>query len=130
MKQHNSAVIKKDAAQFEKWCFQQTVELEHTRRELENSKREMERHQRELEFQKRKFEMEKNLEQENRSQSSNVVKGEMFFMGVGNEKSLRKRYKDLIKIYHPDNLNGDTGTIQEINREYQVLMQKLEVKYQ
>ena len=47
MKQHNSAVIKKDAAQFEKWCFQQTVELEHTRRELENSKREMERHQRE-----------------------------------------------------------------------------------
>ena len=45
MKQHNSAVIKKDAAQFEKWCFQQTVELEHTRRELENSKREMERHQ-------------------------------------------------------------------------------------
>ena len=56
--------------------------------------------------------------------------GEMFFMGVGNEKSLRKRYKDLIKIYHPDNLNGDTGTIQEINREYQVLMQKLEVKYQ
>ena len=64
MKQHNSAVIKKDAAQFEKWCFQQTVELEHTRRELENSKREMERHQRELEFQKRKFEMEKNLEQE------------------------------------------------------------------
>ena len=50
MKQHNSAVIKKDAAQFEKWCFQQTVELEHTRRELENSKREMERHQRELEF--------------------------------------------------------------------------------
>ena len=130
MKQHNSAVIKKDAAQFEKWCFQQTVELEHTRRELENSKREMERHQRELEFQKRKFEMEKNLEQENRNQSSNVVKGEMFFMGVGNEKSLRKRYKDLIKIYHPDNLNGDTGTIQEINREYQVLMQKLEVKYQ
>lgn len=70
------------------------------------------------------------FEQENRSQSSNVVKGEMFFMGVGNEKSLRKRYKDLIKIYHPDNLNGDTGTIQEINREYQVLMQKLEVKYQ
>ena len=132
MKQHNSAVIKKDAAQFDKWCFQQTVELEHTKRELENSKREMERHQRELERQKRKFEMEKNLEleQENRSQSSNVVKGEMFFMGVGNEKSLRKRYKDLIKIYHPDNLNGDTGTIQEINREYQVLMQKLEVKYQ
>lgn len=48
----------------------------------------------------------------------NVVKGEMFFVGVASEKMLKKRYKDLIKIYHPDNLEGDTGTIQEINREY------------
>lgn len=48
----------------------------------------------------------------------NVVKGEMFFTGVGNKQSLKKRYKDLIKIYHPDNLDGDHDTIQEINREY------------
>lgn len=46
------------------------------------------------------------------------LKGEMFFTGVGNEGALKRRYKDLIKIYHPDNLDGDTGTIQEINREY------------
>ena len=38
-----------------------------------------------------------------------------------NELALKKRYKDLIKIYHPDNLDGDTGTIQEINREYERL---------
>lgn len=48
----------------------------------------------------------------------NVVKGELFFTGVGNKQSLKKRYKDLIKIYHPDNLDGDHNTIQEINREY------------
>lgn len=48
----------------------------------------------------------------------NVVKGELFFSGVGSKQSLRKRYKDLIKIYHPDNLDGDNNTIQEINREY------------
>ena len=41
------------------------------------------------------------------------------------EISLKKRYKDLIKIYHPDNLAGDTGTIQEINREYDKLKEKL-----
>lgn len=52
------------------------------------------------------------------SSSANVVKGELFFSGVGSKQSLKKRYKDLIKIYHPDNLDGDKNTIQEINREY------------
>jgi len=53
-----------------------------------------------------------------RESSNKVVSGEMFFSGVGSKQSLRKRYRDLIKIYHPDNLDGDNGTIQEINREY------------
>jgi hypothetical protein len=52
---------------------------------------------------------------------SKVVKGELFFTGVGNRQSLKKRYKDLIKIYHPDNLDGDNSTVQEINREYDQL---------
>ena len=52
---------------------------------------------------------------------ANVVKGELFFSGVGNKQSLKKRYKDLIKIYHPDNLDGDKDTIQEINSEYNKL---------
>lgn len=50
-----------------------------------------------------------------------IVKGDMFFSGVENRKSLKKRYKELIKIYHPDNLDGDTNTIQEINSEYHKL---------
>ena len=45
----------------------------------------------------------------------------MFFSGVGSRQSLKKRYKDLIKIYHPDNLDGDKDTIQEINSEYNKL---------
>ena len=58
--------------------------------------------------------------------SSNIVKGEMFFCGVDNEDALKKRYKDLIKIYHPDNLYGDKNTLQEINKEYE----KLKVLYE
>lgn len=50
-----------------------------------------------------------------------VVKGEVFFSGVESRKSLKKRYKDLIKIYHPDNLDGDKNTVQEINSEYHKL---------
>ena len=58
---------------------------------------------------------------------SNIVKGELFFSGVGSKQSLKKRYKDLIKIYHPDNLDGDTDTIQEINSEYNKLCALYEI---
>ncbi|MCI9137587.1 MAG: molecular chaperone DnaJ [Lachnospiraceae bacterium] len=46
---------------------------------------------------------------------------ELFFSGVNNELALKKRYKELIKIYHPDNLAGDTVTLQMINRTYDIL---------
>lgn len=42
----------------------------------------------------------------------------VFFRGVKNLLTLKKRYKDLTKIFHPDNLAGDTEIIQKINREY------------
>ena len=35
--------------------------------------------------------------------------------------ALKKRYKDLIKIFHPDNVAGDKEIIQRINREYETL---------
>jgi DNA repair exonuclease SbcCD ATPase subunit len=54
------------------------------------------------------------------------VRGEVFFTGVQSEMALKKRYRDLIKIYHPDNLCGDTETLQEINREYDRLRVRFE----
>lgn len=72
---------------------------------------------RQKEFYSRVNDFEHRNEQQS-APAQNVVKGEMFFTGVGNKQSLKKRYKDLIKIYHPDNLDGDHNTIQEINREY------------
>lgn len=41
---------------------------------------------------------------------------------------LKKRYKDLIKIYHPDNVAGDTRTVQEINKEYEKMKQLVFIK--
>ncbi len=46
---------------------------------------------------------------------------ELFFSGVDNELGMRKRYKDLLKIYHPDNIDGDTAALQMINQEYDQL---------
>lgn len=48
---------------------------------------------------------------------------QLFFIGVSDKKGLKKRYKDLIKMFHPDNLAGDKATLQEINREYESLKQ-------
>lgn len=50
----------------------------------------------------------------------------LFFHGVQTPLALKKRYKDLSKIYHPDNLAGDTEMIQRINREYESLKREFE----
>lgn len=81
-----------------------------------------------VERQKEFYSRVNDFEYQNSSQrqmESKVVKGELFFTGVGNKQSLKKRYKDLIKIYHPDNLDGDNSTVQEINREYDHLSKVL-----
>lgn len=42
----------------------------------------------------------------------------LLFRGATNSLALRKRYRDLVKIFHPDNLFGDEELAQMINREY------------
>ncbi len=72
-------------------------------------------------FYNRVHEFESNTHEE-----KNIVRGDLFFIGVDNRASAKKRYKDLIKIYHPDNAAGDTTTIQEINEEYEKLCTTLD----
>ena len=62
-----------------------------------------------------------NSYQKSGDNTDNIVHGEMFFKGVASPQALKKRYKDLIKIYHPDAEYGDNQTVQEINREYDSL---------
>ena len=50
----------------------------------------------------------------------------IFFRGVRTPIALKKRYKDLIKIFHPDNAAGDKEINQRINREYERLKAKFE----
>ncbi len=69
--------------------------------------------------------MKKQLNSEKES-AAYAIKGQstMFFRGVGSEHDLKKRYKDLLKIYHPDNMCGDTDTVQRINQEFSSLKRK------
>ncbi|MDE5932005.1 MAG: hypothetical protein K2H40_05915 [Lachnospiraceae bacterium] len=49
------------------------------------------------------------------------------FRGVKNPLALKKRYKDLIKIFHPDNVAGDKDMIQRINKEYENLKHEYDI---
>ena len=46
----------------------------------------------------------------------------IFFKGVNDTDSVKKRYKDLLKIYHPDNTHGDNNIVLAINEEYERLL--------
>ncbi|MBE5827313.1 MAG: hypothetical protein E7307_11825 [Butyrivibrio sp.] len=41
-----------------------------------------------------------------------------FFAGCNSMESVDRKYKSLVKLYHPDNMDGDTAALQEINVQY------------
>lgn len=53
----------------------------------------------------------------------------VFFKGATNQLALKKRYRDLIKIFHTDNLYGDKETLQAINREYERLQKRYDAPW-
>lgn len=53
----------------------------------------------------------------------------LLFRGVDNELALKKRYRDLMKIYHPDNVAGDTNVVQMISREYEEMQTQFRSRY-
>lgn len=55
------------------------------------------------------------------SDSLKGFRGPGFFGGVTGYSSLKKRYKDLMKIFHPDNKGGDSFTVACINKEFEIL---------
>ena len=50
----------------------------------------------------------------------------LLFSGVRNMRTLKKRYKELIKIFHPDSGTGDAEVLHIINEEYEALKRSIE----
>ena len=48
-----------------------------------------------------------------------------FFAGCTTLESATKKYKTLVKLYHPDNMDGDTAALQEINMQYNEIKRRL-----
>ena len=68
-----------------------------------------------------KLEQEKGFIEEDRFE-----RDMLFFRGAEGPLALKKRYKDLMKIYHPDNMHGDHEVVDRINEEYSQLIRQYE----
>ena len=49
-----------------------------------------------------------------------------FFAGCNDAESIKKRYRDLSKIYHPDAASGDSSSFVNIQNEYEELLAKFQ----
>lgn len=69
-----------------------------------------------FEREKKRFTAEK-AEKQYSIPESNIVET-LFRSASSNPLALRKRYRDLVKIFHPDNVFGDEELVQLINKEF------------
>lgn len=53
-----------------------------------------------------------------------------YFNNINTLDELRKQYRDLLKLYHPDNANGSTEATQQINAEYDQLFKILKNRHE
>ena len=86
----------------------------------------LERETRQLAIDREKFKRDKlvyrdEVYREARRKQAYTKDAKLFFKGVEDNISLKKRYKALLKIYHPDNVNGDKEILQAISAEYENL---------
>ncbi len=90
---------------------------------LQNGFMQLDLDRKRLERERKEFESLKNSQSASASAfgSYEGTDASLFFRGVRNPLALRKRYRDLLKIFHPDNMSGDEGIVKAINDEYERL---------
>lgn len=95
---------------------------------LQNGFQQLDMDRRKFEREKKQFESQKKYSSySSTSSSGGYYKGNTpeFFKGVNNILGLKKRYRDLLKIFHPDNVCGDSDTVLEINKQYDAMRKRM-----
>lgn len=110
--QSKNMILKKQLEGQESLFDQKWQLLEHEVRQLTIDKER---------FQREKLMYKDQVYREARRTMSNAENVKIFFKGVNDTESLKKRYKALLKIYHPDNSNGDDDLAIAIKTEYERL---------
>lgn len=133
--------LEEEKAEFAEEVRLRTAKMERERKLLEQENRFFDQKMKilqggfeQLDADRRKFHKERDKfnarkeaygERQDFFKSSNSV--DMLFRGVNSFLALKKRYKDLIKMFHPDNVAGDHEMVQLINREYDELKKAYEI---
>lgn len=85
----------------------------------------LEREKREVEAQKMRYEAQTSFYGDDDIPGYGAPIAKSLFKGITNPLMLKKRYKDLVKIYHPDNMAGDHDLFKAITLEYERLQVKI-----
>ena len=96
--------------------------MDQAERKLENLNRKLNNDKKKLESEFIRLEREKSYQRENEYDALDLL-----FRGVNNPLALKKRYKDLMKMFHPDNISGDAAMVQLINQEYSALCRQFDI---
>ncbi len=94
---------------------------------LKNGFAQLEVERKKLEKERITLEAERNAHHASVRQDKNLDMAEMLFQGVNSPLALKKRYRDLIKMFHPDNIAGDHEMVLVINKIYEELMRDYEM---
>lgn len=93
--------------------------LEDAYRQLALDKKTLECERLNFEHEKVKFKRQRAANAKTQQFDTSSYEGTVFFRGIDNELALRKRYRELLKIFHPDSKCGDTKTLIRIQTEYE-----------
>lgn len=97
---------------------------------LKSGFEQLEADRKKFEIEKREFENGKKYAFDHLNDNSESLNlKNTLFAGVNNPLALKKRYRDLLKIFHPDNLCGDTEVVAFINKEYERIKKELDYPF-
>lgn len=117
---HSMEIDKKRLEQENRFFDQKMMILQGGFAQLEEDRRKFQR-------ERDKFSARKEAYTETQTYFGRIEIAEMLFRGVNSLLALKKRYKDLIKMFHPDNVAGDHEMIQIINKEYEELKKTYDI---
>lgn len=94
---------------------------------LKNGFAQLDVERKKLEKERLLLDAEKSVHSSHVRQDKNIDLAEMLFQGVNSHLALKKRYKDLVKMFHPDNIAGDNEMVLVINKIYEELRRDYEM---
>lgn len=80
-----------------------------------------------LNREKQEFAGEKRGEEKVRRMEYSQMTAKLLFQGVKSQLALKKRYRDLLKMFHPDNIAGDHEMVLLINAAYEELKEEYDI---